>query len=98
MSKKKVIPSIHVPIQTPSGSMELAWYLYLKHGVSNSASGDIGNGCLTLKQDNVIIGKFSANQKEDVELNFAGIGNIDGGFANSVYTEPQHIDGGGANG
>lgn len=95
---KKPIPSIDVPIMLENGSMELAWYLYLKYGVSNGVSGDIGDGHLTLKQDNVIIGEFSANQKENVELNFAGIGNIDGGFANSVYTEPQHIDGGGANG
>ena len=95
---KAPIPQIDIPIMKENGSMELAWYLYLKYGASAGTTGDIGDGRLTLKQDNVIIGGFSANQKEDTELNFAGIGSIDGGFANSVYTEPQHIDGGGANG
>lgn len=31
MKKKTTIPSIHIPIQTPSGSMEWVWYLFLQY-------------------------------------------------------------------
>ena len=38
MTQKKVIPSIHVPIQKPDGSMEWAWYLYLQYLTSGADS------------------------------------------------------------
>lgn len=31
MAEKKSIPSISIPIQTANGSMEWAWYLYLRN-------------------------------------------------------------------
>ena len=39
---KKPIPSIHVPIMTDNGSMELAWYLYLQYLAENQ--GGSGGG------------------------------------------------------
>lgn len=44
---KKTIPSIHVPIQTENGSMELAWYLYLK------STGEGGGGSTTVDWDDI---------------------------------------------
>ena len=44
---KKPIPSIHVPIQTENGSMELAWYLYLK------STGEGGGGSTTVDWDDI---------------------------------------------
>lgn len=37
---KKVIPSIHIPIQDKDGSMSLPWYLFLKWIVDNSGNID----------------------------------------------------------
>lgn len=36
MSNKKVIPSIHIPIQRPDGSMEWVWYMFLQWLSENS--------------------------------------------------------------
>lgn len=94
---KKAIPAIHVPIQKTDGSMEWVWYMFLSN-LATEGAGNVGDGRLTFIQDGVIIGEFSANQQTDTEVVIEGTANIDGGFANSVYTEPQHIDGGGANG
>ena len=44
---KKPIPSIHVPIQTENGSMELAWYLYLK------STSEGGGGSTTVDWDDI---------------------------------------------
>ena len=49
---KKPVPSIHVPIQTENGSMELAWYLYLKSiGEGGGSSTTVDWGDITNKPE-----------------------------------------------
>jgi hypothetical protein len=37
----------------------------------NSVSGDIGNGTITIKRNNVTVGTFSINQKTNDEFNIS---------------------------
>lgn len=92
-------------IKIETAKVSLAWVeeKIAEHNASEEAhpyiQGLIKDGVLTIKQDDVVLGTFSANQEEDTTIEIqAGGSNIDGGSASSVYLTSQVLDGGNAEG
>jgi len=92
-------------IRIETAKVSLAWVeeKIAEHNESEEAhpyiQGLIKDGVLTIKQDDVVLGTFSANQAEDTTIEIqAGGSNIDGGSASSVYLTSQVLDGGNAEG
>ncbi len=92
-------------IKIETAKVSLAWVeeKIAEHNESEEAhpyiKNLIKNGVLTIKQDDVVLGTFSANQAEDTTIEIqAGGSNIDGGSASSVYLTSQVLDGGNAEG
>ena len=90
-------------IKIETAKVSLAWVeeKIAEHNASEEAhpyiQGLIKDGVLTIKQDDVVLGTFSANQEEDTTIEIqAGGSNIDGGSASSVYLTSQVLDGGNA--
>ena len=91
-------------IKIETAKVSLAWVeeKIAEHNASEEAhpyiKDLIKNGVLTITQDNVVLGTFSANQEEDttIEIQAGGGANIDGGSASSVYLTSQVLDGGNA--
>ena len=92
-----------IKIETAKVSLDWVLEKIAEHNASEEAhpyiQGLIKNGVLTIKQDDVVLGTFSANQAEDTTIEIqAGGSNIDGGSSSSVYLTSQIIDCGGAEG
>lgn len=92
-------------IKIETAKVSLAWVeeKIAEHNENEEAhpyiQGLIKDGVLTIKQDDVVLGTFSANQEEDTTIEIqAGGSNIDGGSASSVYLTSQVLDGGNAEG
>ena len=92
-----------IKIETAKVSLDWVLEKIEEHNASEEAhpyiQGLIKDGVLTIKQDDVVLGTFSANQEEDTTIEIqAGGSNIDGGSASSVYLTSQVLDGGNAEG
>lgn len=92
-----------IKIETAKVSLDWVLEKIAEHNASEEAhphiQGLIKDGVLTIKQDDVVLGTFSANQAEDTTIEIqAGGSNIDGGSASSVYLTSQVLDGGNAEG
>lgn len=90
-------------IKIETAKVSLAWVeeKIAEHNASEEAhpyiKSLIKNGVLTITQDDVVLGTFSANQEENTTIEIqSGGSNIDGGSASSVYLTSQVLDGGNA--